>query len=125
MDDKEFFRAVAERARLSRQEAADLTRATFETLALRLSYGEARDIALELPEPLRVSLQRERGEMQIFGADESIRRVRRRTGLSASEAERGVRAVLSTLQEAVSRREFEHAMSQLGKEYAQLVETAR
>ncbi|GAA2595314.1 DUF2267 domain-containing protein [Streptomyces tubercidicus] len=125
MDDKEFFRAVAERARLSRQEAADLTRATLETLALRLSYGEARDIARELPEPLRVSLQRERGEMQIFGADESIRRVRGRTGLSASEADRGVRAVLGTLQEAVSRREFEHAMSQLGKEYAQLVETAR
>ncbi|AZS75564.1 DUF2267 domain-containing protein [Streptomyces lydicus] len=123
MDVKEFFQAVADRAGLSRQEAADLTRATLETLALRLSGGEARDLALELPEPLRVSLQQGRGEMVIFGPDESIRRVRRRTGLSGPEADRGVRAVLSTLQEAISRKEFGHAMSQLGKEYAQLVET--
>ncbi|MFJ3952461.1 DUF2267 domain-containing protein [Streptomyces sp. Je 1-4] len=122
MDVKEFFQAVADRAGLSRQEAADLTRATLETLALRLSDGEARDLALELPEPLRVSLQQGRGEMVIFGPEESIRKVRRRTGLSGPEADRGVRAVLSTLQEAVSRKEFEHAMSQLGKEYAQLVE---
>ncbi|MEU8911975.1 DUF2267 domain-containing protein [Streptomyces nigrescens] len=122
MDVKEFFQAVADRAGLSRQEAADLSRATLETLALRLSDGEARDLALELPEPLRVSLQQGRGEMVIFGPDESIRRVRRRTGLSGPEADRGVRAVLSTLQEAISRKEFEHAMSQLGKEYAQLVE---
>lgn len=123
MDVKEFFQAVADRAGLSRQEAADLTRATLETLALRLSGGEARDLALELPEPLRVSLQQGRGEMVIFGPDESIRRVRQRTGLSGPEADRGVRAVLSTLQEAISPKEFGHAMSQLGKEYAQLVET--
>ncbi|MFF3541429.1 DUF2267 domain-containing protein [Streptomyces platensis] len=125
MDDKEFFRAVADRAGLSRQEGADLTRATLETLALRLSDGEARDLALELPEPLRVSLKRQRREMEIFGPDESIRRVRARTGLSAPEADRGVRAVLGTLQEAISRKEFGHAMSQLGKEYAQLVEVTR
>ncbi|AWN31209.1 DUF2267 domain-containing protein [Streptomyces sp. NEAU-S7GS2] len=123
MDVKEFFQAVADRAGLSRQEAADLTRATLETLALRLSGGEVRDLALELPEPLRVSLQQGRGEMVIFGPDESIRRVRRRTGLSGPEADRGVRAVLSTLQEAISGKEFGHAMSQLGKEYAELVET--
>ncbi|MEU8781111.1 DUF2267 domain-containing protein [Streptomyces sp. NPDC048637] len=122
MDDKEFFRAVADRAGLSRQEAADLTRATLETLALRLSGGEARDLALELPEPLRVSLQQGRAEMVVFGPAESIRRVRRRTGLSGPEADRGVRAVLGTLQEAISRKEFAHAMSQLGKEYAHLVE---
>ncbi|MBT2392069.1 DUF2267 domain-containing protein [Streptomyces maoxianensis] len=123
MDEKEFFQAVANRSRLSRQEAADLTRATLETLALRLSDGEARDLALEVPEPLRDSLNRGRGEMEIFGPNESIRRVRERTGLSESEAARGVRAVLTTLQEAVSQKEFEHAMSQLGKEYAQLVES--
>ncbi|MEU9121027.1 DUF2267 domain-containing protein [Streptomyces sp. NPDC048506] len=122
MDDKEFFHAVADRAGLSRQEAADLTRATLETLALRLSDGEVRDLALELPGPLRDSLQWGRGEMKIFGPRESIRRVRVRTGLTDSEAARGVRAVLSTLQEAISQKEFAHAMSQLGKEYAQLLE---
>ncbi|ARH89543.1 MULTISPECIES: DUF2267 domain-containing protein [Streptomyces] len=125
MDDKEFFRAVAERSGLSRQEAADLTRATLDTLGHRLSAGEARDLALELPEPLRGSLQSGQGEMEIFGPDESIRRVGEHTGLTEPEAARGVRAVLSTLQEAISQKEFAHAMSQLGKEYAQLVESTR
>ncbi|MEW2086609.1 DUF2267 domain-containing protein [Streptomyces sp. NPDC005283] len=123
MDDKEFFLAVADRTGLSRQEAADLTRATLEMLARRLSDGEARDLALELPEPLRDSFNRGRGEMETFGPDESIRKVRGRTGLSGSETASGVRAVFSTLQEAISHKEFEHAMSQLGKEYAQLVES--
>ncbi|MFF3321293.1 DUF2267 domain-containing protein [Streptomyces sp. NPDC002889] len=123
MDEKEFFQAVADRSGLSRQEGADLTRATLETLALRLSDGEVRDLALELPEPLRDSLQQGRGEMKIFGPDETIRRVRERTGLSESEAARGVRAAFTTLQDAVSQKEFGHAMSQLGKEYAQLVES--
>ncbi|MFB6440765.1 DUF2267 domain-containing protein [Streptomyces sp. NPDC056411] len=122
MDDKAFFRAVAERSGLSRQEAADLTRATLETLALRLSDGEVRDLTPELPASLRDSLQWGKGEMKIFGPDASIRRVCQRTGLTAPEATRGVRAVLSTLQEAVSAKEFAHAMSQLGKEYAQLLE---
>ncbi|WP_328691677.1 DUF2267 domain-containing protein [Streptomyces caniferus] len=122
MDEKEFFQAVAHRTGFSRQEAADLTRATLETLALRLSDGEARDLALELPEPLRESLQRGRGSMVIFGPDESVRRVREHTGLTKSEATRGVRAVLGTLHEVISQKEFDHAMSQLGKEYAPLVE---
>ncbi|MFG2828284.1 DUF2267 domain-containing protein [Streptomyces sp. NPDC048434] len=122
MDDKEFFQAVAHRTGLSRQEAADLTRATLETLAIRLSDGEVRDLALELPEPLRGSLERGRGETETFGPAESIRRVREHTALSKSEATRGVRAVLGTLHEAISQKEYDHAMSQLGKGYARLVE---
>lgn len=123
MDDKEFFQLVAVRTGLSRQEAADLTRATLETLGVRLSNGEVRDLALELPEPLRDSLQRGSGETETFGPDESIRRVRERTGLTRPEAGRGLRAVLGTLHEAISQKEFDHAMSQLGKRYVQLVET--
>jgi uncharacterized protein (DUF2267 family) len=125
MDDREFFQAVADRTQLSRQEAADLTRATLETLAHRLSDGEARDLARELPEPLRESLDRGRGEMEHFDPDESVRRVRMRTGVSEEEAGRGVRAVLGTLREAVSQQEFDNAMSQLGSEFARLAEPTR
>lgn len=39
MDEQEFVRTVAERTGLSKQEAADLTWATLETLAHRLSRG--------------------------------------------------------------------------------------
>lgn len=124
MDEREFFQAVADRARLSRQEAADLTRATLETLALRLTDGEARDLARELPEPLREALLRGQGEVRLFEPEESVHRVRGRTGLSGAEADRGVRAVLRTLREAISREEFDHAMSQLGSGFARMAEPA-
>ncbi|MEV6129915.1 DUF2267 domain-containing protein [Streptomyces violaceusniger] len=125
MDDREFFRTVADRTQLSRQEAADVTRATLETVAARLSAGEARDLALELPEHLREYLQRGEGDIEIFDPDESIRRVHERTGLSEPEADRGVRAVLATLREAVSAEEYDHAMSQLGSEFARMAESGR
>ncbi|AGP52839.1 DUF2267 domain-containing protein [Streptomyces rapamycinicus] len=125
MDDREFFQTVAERTQLSRQEAADVTRATLETLAARLSAGEARDLAQELPGHLRESLRRGPEEMEIFDPEESVRRVHLRTGLSEPEADRGVRAVLATLREAVSAEEYGHAMSQLGGEFARMAESVR
>lgn len=125
MDDREFFQTVADRTHLSRQEAADVTRATLETLAARLSAGEARELAEELPGHLRESLRRGPGEMEIFDPEESVRRVHMRTGLSEPEADRGVRAVLATLREAVSAEEYGHAMSQMGGEFARMAESAR
>ncbi|MGW7658583.1 DUF2267 domain-containing protein [Streptomyces asiaticus] len=125
MDDREFFQTVADRTQLSRQEAADVTRATLETLAARLSAGEARELAEELPGHLRESLRRGPGEMEIFDPEESVRRVHMRTGLSEPEADRGVRAVLATLREAVSAEEYGHAMSQMGGEFARMAESAR
>ncbi|MDT4900769.1 MAG: hypothetical protein QOJ78_1699, partial [Pseudonocardiales bacterium] len=52
MKAREFYEKVAERSMLSKEEATDLTRAVLETLALRLSPGEARDLAAQLAEPL-------------------------------------------------------------------------
>lgn len=49
MDFPEFVQDVATRAQLSREEAADLSRACAELLGHLLSSGEARDLALELP----------------------------------------------------------------------------
>ena len=56
MEAKEFTPTVAERSALSREEAADLTRATLGTLADRLSAGEGCHLARQLPEPLNESL---------------------------------------------------------------------
>ncbi|MFD8517052.1 DUF2267 domain-containing protein [Streptomyces antimycoticus] len=92
-------------------------------LALRLSDGEARDLALELPEPLREYPHRGRREMELPDPEESIPRVHERTGLSMAEADREVRTVLATPREAVSQEEHWHATSQLGNEYARTAET--
>ncbi|MGP4003798.1 DUF2267 domain-containing protein [Streptomyces sp. 8N706] len=119
MEEKEFIRAVSERTGLSRQEAADLTRATLETLAHRLSAGEAQDLTTELPEALAASVRRGATEdIEPFGWDETVTRVAERNMLKNEEADRGVRAVLVTLRETISDKEFGDLMSQLGNEFS-------
>jgi uncharacterized protein (DUF2267 family) len=112
MDEKQIFRAVAERATLSVEEAADLTRATLDVLAYRLSSGEARHLAAQLPEALRAYLPVQE-RISAFDAQEFVRRIKDRTGLNLVEVERGVRAVLSTLNETVDDDVFARAMGQV------------
>ncbi|HEY0453386.1 DUF2267 domain-containing protein [Actinophytocola sp.] len=122
MDAKELIRTVARRSGLSRAEAADLTRATLATLADRLSAGEARHLALRVPEPLGESLGARTGSAQKFGLDEFVRRVSAHTGLTVREATDGVRAVLATLREALGDEQFDHVMAQLPGEVRELAE---
>ncbi|WP_344978330.1 DUF2267 domain-containing protein [Streptosporangium fragile] len=115
------MRAVAERSALSREEAADLVRATLDTLGSRLSAREAKNLAARLPESLRDSLHiQEKGEH--FGLHDFVRKVSKRTGLTMREATAGVRAVLTTLREAVDDEAFAHAMSQLPGEFQEMAE---
>lgn len=121
MNDKEFFHHVADRCGLSREEAADLTRATLGTLADRLSGGEARDLAAELPEPLAQSLCAGDEQANSFDLEEFVRRVSEHTGLTALESSRGVRAVLMTVRDVADETEYADVMSQLPKEFRALV----
>jgi len=121
MDDREFFRTVAQRSGLSRQEAADVTRATLETLADRLSGGEAQDLAAQLPDGLREYLRAERNKgAKRFGLDEFVDRISQRNGLKPAETRTALRAVFTTLRDA-SGDEFDEVMSQLPKEMQNLV----
>jgi uncharacterized protein (DUF2267 family) len=121
VNDKEFFRSVAQRAGLSREEAADLTRATLETLADRVSGGEARDLAAELPEPLAQPLRSGDEAAKRFDLEEFVRRVSERTGLTAPETTSGIRAVLVTLREVTPSDEFTEVMAQLSKDFRTLI----
>jgi uncharacterized protein (DUF2267 family) len=124
VDHKEFVDAVAQRSGLTRQEAVDLTNATLEALAQRLSGGEVRQLAMYLPEPLTHSLKsREQGAAK-FGLYEFIQKVREHTGLTESETTEGVRAVLTTLRDAVPEDEFKDVMSQLPRDFSNLLAPA-
>jgi uncharacterized protein (DUF2267 family) len=121
VNDREFYRSVAQRAGLSREEAADLTRATLETLADRVSGGEARDLAAELPEPLAQPLRLGDEAAKRFDLEEFVRRVSERTGLTAAETTSGIRAVLVTLREVAGSDEFTQVMAQLSKDFRTLI----
>ncbi|MEJ8635952.1 DUF2267 domain-containing protein [Streptomyces sp. NPDC006475] len=120
MEERAFIQAVSERTGLSRQESADLTRATLETLAHRLSSGENRNLMPELPDGLAESVRRgATAQIEVFDYAETVRRVAERNVLRTDEADSGVRAVLGTLREAISEKEFGHLMSQLGSDFSQ------
>jgi len=121
---KEFVQAVTDRTALSRQEAADLTRATLEALAERVSGGELRQLAMQLPDGLREYVRSNKKAADRFGLTEFIRRVGDHAGLTEPEATAGVRAVLTTLREAISAEEYRDVMSQLPGDFSGLVDAA-
>lgn len=124
MEYEDFVNAVATRAKVSTDQAATLTEVTLQTLAERISAGQAEDLAYQLPDRLAGHLSRPLGgEMATsFGLDEFVRRVGDRPGVDRALAGAGVRAVLSTLREAVTRDEFENAVAQLPQEFSQVIE---
>lgn len=125
MEYEDFINAVALRAKVSTDQAATLTRATLENLADRISGGQAEDLAYQLPEGLdghlRRPLRREHATSS-YGLDEFVRRVADRPDVDRALAGAAVRAVLTTLREAVTRDQFEDTVAQLPKDFRQAIE---
>jgi uncharacterized protein (DUF2267 family) len=94
--------------------ATIVTRATLQVLAQRISGGEARDIARQLPGDLDEAL---RPEHEVF-----IQRVADRALVDFEAARAGVRAVFQTLREAVTGDEFEDVLAQLPRQYTALLD---
>ncbi|MBM7489588.1 uncharacterized protein (DUF2267 family) [Micromonospora luteifusca] len=116
----EFIQSVATRPKMSPTLAEPITRATLATLAERLSGGQARDLAVQLPEGLRGDLRKPDEEAEPFELPEFFERVQQRAAVEFQTATDGVRAVLDTLRDAVSAKEYEDSIAQLPKEFWQL-----
>jgi uncharacterized protein (DUF2267 family) len=119
----EFVKAVAARAGLPRDEAETLTRSTLRVLGERLTGGEAEDLRAQLPRELQEDLLPVSEQAEDFDVDEFSRRVAQRTGIDEADAGAAVVAVLATIRDAVSEGEFDDVMSQLGREFAELVDS--
>ncbi|MEH1102231.1 DUF2267 domain-containing protein [Micromonospora sp. CPCC 205561] len=121
-----FVDQVARRTSASSEQAVALTRATLETLAERLTGGEALDLAAQLPKPLQLVLNPSPGTewAERFGAAEFVARVALRAGVAEPAARDAARAVFVTLREAVSGGEFDDVVVQLPRDYRDMVEPA-
>ncbi|MEV0806877.1 DUF2267 domain-containing protein [Micromonospora sp. NPDC050200] len=121
-----FVDQVARRARTSSERAVELTHATLETLTERLTGGEVLDLAIQLPAPLQLVLKPSPSveAAQRFGAAEFVARVGQRAGVDEAAARDGLRAVFITLREAVSGGEFDDVVTQLPRDYREMVEPA-
>jgi uncharacterized protein (DUF2267 family) len=117
----EFIEAVSQRANVPPDEAVVLTRATLETLSERISGGEARDLASQLPRAMQATLLPTREHSEQFRVEEFIRRVGERAVIDTPLAWEGARSVMTTLRDAVSLGEFDDIMAQLPKDFRELL----
>lgn len=120
----DFINAVAGRTAVSTEQATTITRATLQTLAERISGGETHDLADQLPDGLDDYLRKPlpAGETaEPFGLGEFVQRVSARSGIDGALASAAVRAVLTTMRESVSEDEFDDMVSQLPKEFWEVV----
>jgi uncharacterized protein (DUF2267 family) len=122
-DYEQFITTIQHKARVWWDEAELVARSTLETLAERLSAGEARDIARQLPGDLGKWLASS-DDAQPFHADEFLRRVAEREGIDPETAESHARAVFIALGRVVSHQELEDMAAELPKDFLPLIAPA-
>jgi uncharacterized protein (DUF2267 family) len=120
MDYEQFITVVAQGAGVGSAAAERATRATLATLAERLSAGEARDIALELPPQLAPWIGTVGGPAP-FDVEEFLRRVAERADVDVPAAERQARAVFTALGQTLSADELHDMASELPKDFTPLL----
>ena len=105
MDEKTFYATVAERAGLSKSEAADLTRATLESIVGQIAGGELNRLAMALPDSLGHHLPRHHEGSRPKPLRNVVREISSRTNLEEEEEEvRGMGAERSLLHESMDPR---------------------
>ncbi|MDQ1624062.1 MAG: hypothetical protein QOH19_2480 [Actinomycetota bacterium] len=122
MDFEQFVNLVANRADVAGWDRAQaLINGTLRTLAERISGGEARDLAAQLPEEFKPSLSDAQETAETFTVDEFVRRVAERAGAGDDTALKGARAVMATVRDAVTSGEWDDIIAQLPKHYSELI----
>jgi uncharacterized protein (DUF2267 family) len=120
-----FLDLVQQRAHRSREDAELAARATLRTLAERISPGQARDLAEQLPPELAPWIATT-GDAEAFDVDEFLRRVAEREGSDVARAERDARAVFAALGRCVGRRkEIDDLASELPRSFGPLLDEAQ
>jgi uncharacterized protein (DUF2267 family) len=121
---REFLRAVMERTGLDETRARRAIEAVLEAFGERIAGGEAADLAAQLPEIAAEPLLRAGGDPQPIPAAEFVRRVAQREGTAEIVAREHARAVLTTLREAVTVDEWNDTLSELPRDYDELLSDA-
>jgi uncharacterized protein (DUF2267 family) len=115
-----FVTTIQQKAGISWDKAERAARATLETLGERISGGQARDLAADLPSQAREWLLRHGGNAEPFDAREFVRRVAEREEVDTETAERHARAVLVALARLLPGDEIADLAAELPKDYAPL-----
>ena len=120
-----FIVTIQQRTGVSWAKAEKAARATLETLGERISRGQARDLAEELPAEPRAWLLGSGGpNAEPLDAAGFVRGVAEREGVDPEIAEQHARAVFVALARLVRRQEISDMLAELPADYAPLLEGA-
>jgi uncharacterized protein (DUF2267 family) len=120
----DFLGQVQHRAQLATtEEAVSATRATLQTLAERVTRGQASHVAAQLPEELAVYLSDAKPKPERFSLEEFLERVAAREKADMPAATYHARVVVEVLGEAVTPDEWEQLRAQLPDDYDPLFES--
>jgi uncharacterized protein (DUF2267 family) len=120
MDYEQFISVVAQWTATDKEVAIGATRATLEILAERLSRGEARKLADQLPQDLVPWLYTD-SRPDTFDADEFVARLAEREGVGVETAERHASAVFTALRRAVTADAFADLTATLPEDFKPLL----
>ncbi len=121
MQYEEFLNKVQDRIDPAQpDEARRAITATLQTLAERISGGEASKLAAQLPEELKEPLQRAVEDAEEFSLDEFVRRISEREGVDIDTASSDASAVMTVLREAVTAGELRDVLDQLPQNFYRL-----
>lgn len=118
---EEFLERVQDAAGIdSRDQTEQAVHATLRTLADRISGGQAKDLALYLPAPVRADLIETTEQAEPFDRDEFLDRVAAIESTDRTTAERHARAVLTAVRVSVPESEVADTLDQLPSDIARL-----
>jgi uncharacterized protein (DUF2267 family) len=124
VDYQDFISTVEREAGLRDDSDAErAVRATLETLAERLSGGEADDIRHRLPPEIR-PMMHDGASAEPFGLEDFLRRVAERERVDPGTAQRHARAVFAALGRAIGHDELHDMASELPKDFEPLLQAA-
>src|SRR4030081_1542253 len=106
MNYREFVQRVSAKAGLDREHAEVATQAVLSVLGETLSEKEIEHLSSQLARELKTMLRNVPGHSRAYTAQEFLRLVAEREHVPEVEARLHVRAVLSTMKEAVDRGEL-------------------
>jgi len=122
MDYHQFLTIVERAGGVPEDAVVRAVSATLQTLAERLSVGQARDLVVELPPELGPLLFTD-GPAERFDVDEFLRRVAERTDTDIPAATRAARGVFTALARAASARQFAGVVAELPQDFLVVLPT--
>ncbi|MHA6793147.1 DUF2267 domain-containing protein [Pseudonocardia bannensis] len=123
MDYQDFITIVQQVAGIADEQAERVVCPALQTLAQRISKGEAADLAGRVPDRLRSCLQHE-GPRSKISLDEFLQRIEQEAATDRPAAEKIARGMFAALWSAVGAKEFFDMRSELPEDFQPLLDEA-